>query len=193
MELLPLKKNTVALVTLALIAALGIAVRTFIEIPIVPGLLVLTPGFLFSLLGGVLGGIPGGVIVGGITGIGGAMTGNEPPLLPFLGNVALGIGAGMAIHIVKERDNIRYVLLVILGGGLIGGLLPSLTIFASVLDPPEVIIGLALIDMTQAILWGLVALIVERTIIRPIVGSYIYREKEQELLELTGQEVESSD
>ncbi|MHA1959933.1 MAG: hypothetical protein ACW99U_06860 [Candidatus Thorarchaeota archaeon] len=193
MELLPLKKNTVALVTLALIAALGIAVRTFIEIPVVPGLVVLTPGFLFSLLGGVLGGVPGGMIVGGITGIGGAMTGNEPPLLPFLGNVALGIGAGIAIHMIRDRDSIQYALTVIFGGGIIGGFLPSLTIFASVLDPIEVIMGLAMIDMIQAFLWGVVALVIERTIIRPIVGSYIYREVGQEVFELSSEEVEASD
>jgi hypothetical protein len=193
MELLPLKKNTVALVTLALIAALGISVRTFIEIPVVPGLVVLTPGFLFSLLGGVLGGVPGGIIVGGITGIGGAITGNEPPLLPFLGNVALGIGAGIAIHMTRDRDSIPYALMVVFGGGIIGGLLPSMTSFASVLDSIEIIVGLAMIDMIQAFLWGVVALIIERTIIRPIVGSYIYREAGQELLELPEAEVEFSD
>ena len=87
MELLPLRKNTVALTTLALIAAIGIIVRVFVRIPLIFGVVELTPGFLFSLIGGVIGGLPGGILVGAITGLGGAMALAEPPLLPFIGNI----------------------------------------------------------------------------------------------------------
>ena len=84
---IPLQKNTVALTSLAILAAMGIVVRMFVRIPVIPGLLDLTPGFLFSELGGVIGGLPGGALVGAIVGFGGAMAGGEPPLLPMLGNI----------------------------------------------------------------------------------------------------------
>ena len=45
---IPLQKNTVALPTLAMLAAMGMDVRMFVRIPVIPGLLDLTPGFLFS-------------------------------------------------------------------------------------------------------------------------------------------------
>ena len=61
---IPFRKNTVSLNTLALIAALGIIVRMYVRIPVIPGFVELTPGFLFSLLGGVIGGVPGGIFVG---------------------------------------------------------------------------------------------------------------------------------
>lgn len=184
MDLFPLRKNTAALVILAMLAALGILVRSFISIPVVPGLVELTPGFLFSILGGVIGGIPGGVFVGAITGLGGALAGNEPPLLPMIGNIFLGIGGGYAIHLVKNRDSVKYAVMVILGSGIIGGFIPSATIFATLTDSWEVIVGTAAIDMFQAFLWGFVALLTEKLIIRPIVGNYIYRSKDSSFEEL---------
>jgi hypothetical protein len=182
MAQIPLQKNTVSLTTLALIAALGIVVRMFVRIPVIPGFVELTPGFLFSLLGGIIGGVPGGIFVGAIVGIGGAMGGGEPPLLPMIGNIFLGIGSGLAIHITKERNSRRYALLVVLGGGIIGGLIPTATIFASLIDPVEVILAAALLDMTQGFLWAIVALFVERKIIRPIAGNYLYPEPEEPTL-----------
>ncbi|MGD2073135.1 MAG: hypothetical protein PVG65_06570, partial [Candidatus Thorarchaeota archaeon] len=68
-----IKYNTVTISILAIISALGIVSRISIQIPIIPGILVLTPGFLFSQLGGIIAGIPGGFIVGAIVGIGGAI------------------------------------------------------------------------------------------------------------------------
>jgi len=58
MSFVPIQRNTVALTTIAVIAALGMVVRFVIQIPVIPGLVELTPGFLFSILGGVIGGIP---------------------------------------------------------------------------------------------------------------------------------------
>ncbi len=179
MAQLPLRKNTVSLTTLAMIAALGIVVRMFVRIPVIPGFVELTPGFLFSLLGGVIGGVPGGIFVGAIVGIGGAMGGGEPPLLPMIGNIFLGIGSGLAIHVTKERNSRKYALMVVLGGGIIGGFIPTATVFASLIDPIEVILAGALLDMTQGFLWAIVALFVERSIIRPIAGKHLYPEPEE--------------
>jgi hypothetical protein len=185
----PIWKNTAALTTLAIIAALGIVVRFFIQIPVIPGVVVLTPGFVFSLLGGIVGGIPGGALVGAIVGLSGALSGTEIPLLPMIGNVFLGIGSGYAIHFSK-RDTPRYALLVILGGGVIGGFIPTMTIFASFVDPLVVNLSAALVDMFQAMLWAAVALGLERGLIRPIAGKQLYGERRN--LELDLQEVSDS-
>ncbi len=179
MAQISLRKNTVLLVILALIAALGIVVRFFVRIPVIPGFVEITPGFLFSLLGGVIGGVPGGVFVGAIVGMGGAMGGGEPPLLPMIGNIFLGIGSGLAIHVTKERNSRKYALMVILGGGIIGGFIPTATVFASLVDPIQVILAAALLDMTQGFLWAIVALFVERSIIRPVAGKYLYPEPKE--------------
>lgn len=169
----PIWKNTVALATLAVVAGVGIVVRFFVQIPVIPGVVVLTPGFIFSLLGGIIGGIPGGILVGAIVGLSGALSGTEIPILPMIGNICLGIGSGYAIYISK-RDTLKYFLLVVLGGGVIGGFIPTMTIFASFVDPLVVNVGIALIDMFQAMLWAVVALGVERALIRPIAGRHLY-------------------
>ncbi|MGY5852387.1 MAG: hypothetical protein RTU92_02345 [Candidatus Thorarchaeota archaeon] len=173
MSQIPIQRNTVAITTLAMLAGMGIVVRMFIAIPLIPGLVTLTPGFLFSELGGIIGGIPGGILVGAIVGIGGAMAGGEPALLPMIGNICLGIGTGYAIHLVKDRDRFLYALMVILGGGIIGGLLPSLTIFA-VTESVFLMFAYAFLDMYQAIGFAVVALFIESYIIRPIIGHYLY-------------------
>jgi hypothetical protein len=174
MDLIPLRKNTVALTTLAMLAAMGIIVRMFVRIPVIPGLLDLTPGFLFSELGGVIGGLPGGTLVGAVVGLGGAMAGGEPPLLPMIGNICLGIGTGWAIHVKTDRDSILYMVMVVLGGGIIGGFIPSMTIFAAFTESIELTILYATIDMLQAFLWAIVALALERIVIRPVIGHYLY-------------------
>jgi hypothetical protein len=183
MNFLPVKLNTATVTVLAIIAALGIVVRYAIQIPIIPDAVVLTPGFLFSLLGGVVGGIPGGVIVGAAVGMSGALSGTELPLLPMFGNICLGIGSGHAIYFFK-RDTLRYNALVILGGGIIGGFIPTMTVFSSFIDPLVVNLVAATIDMTQAFLWAFVALLIEQKILRPIAGSYLYSDiKTDELSE----------
>lgn len=179
MELVPLRKNTVALSTLALIAAIGIVVRVFVRIPLILGVVELTPGFLFSLLGGIIGGLPGGILVGAITGLGGAMVLAEPPLLPFIGNICLGIGSGYAIHLVINRDNLKYYLLVIIGAPIIGGFIPTFLISALYGFAIELIIVSAITDAIQTLIWVVPAILIEKLIIRPIIGHYIYPESEQ--------------
>ena len=186
MSFVPLKMNTVALTTIALIASLGMIVRYAIQIPVIPDLVELTPGFLFSILGGILGGIPGGILAGTAVGIGGALAGGSLSILTLFGNLFLGIGGGYAIYFAK-RDTIKYNVLVIIGAGIIGGLIPSMTLFAAIGVPFEANLFIASIDMAQGFLWAVVALVVERTLIRPIVGNYLYSEAEiQELDEQEG-------
>ncbi|MGY5863785.1 MAG: hypothetical protein RTV41_04230 [Candidatus Thorarchaeota archaeon] len=179
MELLPLRKNTVALTTLALIAAIGIIVRVFVRIPLIFGVVELTPGFLFSLLGGVIGGLPGGILVGAITGLGGAMALAEPPLLPFIGNICLGIGSGYAIHLVLNRESLRYYFLVIIGAPIIGGFIPTFLISALYGLAIELIVVSAITDTIQTLIWVIPALLIEKLVIRPIIGHYLYPDSEQ--------------
>lgn len=174
MENIPLKKNTAALAILAIIASLGLLMRYLVRITIIPELVEITPGFLFSELGGIIGGILGGVIVGLAVGIGGAMGGGEFSIIPLVGNIFLGIGTGYAIHITKERDSMKYALMAILGGGLIGGFIPDMTIFLFLSETVEVAFLFAIIDMIQGFIWAAVAIIIERKLIRPIAGHYLY-------------------
>jgi hypothetical protein len=178
MELIPIQRNTVALTTLAMIAALGIVVRVFVHIPLIFGVVDLTPGFLFSLLGGVIGGLPGGILVGVITGLGGAMAMTEPPLLPMIGNISLGVGAGYALHLVKNRDNLRYYLLVIIGAPIIGGFIPTFVLSLLYFDPLGIVLAAAIADTIQTLIWVFPALLIEKYIIRPLIGHYIYPQTE---------------
>ena len=183
MELVPLRKNTVALTTLATIAALGIVVRVFLHIPVIPGVVDLTPGFLFSLLGGVVGGLPGGILVGAITGLGGAIVLTEPPMLPMIGNICLGIGAGYALHLVTNRDSYKYYLMLVIGAPIIGGFIPTFVISLLYFDPLGIVVAAAIADTIQTLIWIFPALLIEKYIIRPLIGHYIYPETQQ--LELT--------
>ncbi|MHA2151923.1 MAG: hypothetical protein ACXAAQ_08080, partial [Candidatus Thorarchaeota archaeon] len=164
---------------LALIAAIGIVVRVFIRIPLIFGVVELTPGFLFSLLGGVIGGLPGGVLVGAITGLGGAMALAEPPLLPFIGNICLGIGSGYAIHLIANRDNLKYYLLVIIGAPIIGGFIPTFVISSLYGLGFELIVISSFTDMIQTLIWVIPAILIEKLIIRPIIGHYLYPDSVQ--------------
>ncbi|MDF1540633.1 MAG: hypothetical protein P1Q69_17175, partial [Candidatus Thorarchaeota archaeon] len=166
-------KNTVLLTTLAVLAALGIVARIFIRIPVIPGFFELTPGFLFSELGGIVGGIPGGLFVGAVVGIGGALAGGEFPLLPMVGNMCLGLGTGIAVYLAR-RNSVKFSLIAILGGGIIGGFIPTMTIFAAVTDSLELTFILAIADMIQAVIWAIAAIFVDRYIIQKILGNYIY-------------------
>lgn len=174
MVLIPLRMNTVAVTCMAMVAALGIVMRLFVRIPVVPGMLELSPGFLFSELGGVIGGLVGGAVVGAIVGIGGAVAGGEVPLMPLIGNVFLGIGTGYAIHITSDRNSAKYSLLVILGGGLIGGFVPDMTVFLALSESFEAALLAAVLDTIQGAAWAVAALMVEKLIVRPILGQYLY-------------------
>ncbi len=183
MGTMPLRKNTATIAVLAIIAALGLIMRYLVRITIIPELVEITPGFLFSELGGIIGGIFGGILVGLAVGIGGAMGAGELSIIPLVGNIFLGIGTGYAVHITKERDSKKYMILAILGGGIIGGFIPDMTIFLFLSETIEAAFLLAIIDMIQGFIWAAVAIIVERSLIRPIAGHYIYPESGVHLLE----------
>ncbi|TFF68660.1 hypothetical protein EU520_00115 [Candidatus Thorarchaeota archaeon] len=147
----------------------------FLRFTVIPSLLELTPGFLFSELGGVVGGVFGGLLVGAIVGLSGAIGGGEFPLLPLIGNMALGLGTGIAIHIQSDRSSRSYAILAVVGGGLIGGFLPTLAVSLWLFYPIEAALLGAVVDGAQAVLWAVVAVVVERIAIRPVAGLYLYQ------------------
>ncbi|NHI83746.1 MAG: hypothetical protein EAX81_05545 [Candidatus Thorarchaeota archaeon] len=187
MVAVPIRLNTVTITTLAMIAAVGIVVRSTLWFMLVPDVAELTPAFTFSLLGGVVGGVPGGIFVGFIVGLGGIISGTTYPLVPFIGNMALGVGTGYAVHMTRERDSMKYTAMAILGGGIIGGFLADLVILSIFLLPTELILLGAVVDMVQAFGWAALALAIERTIVRPILGNYLY----PEMVSLQLEELES--
>jgi len=48
------------------------------------------------------------------------------------------------------------------------------------------------LDMAQGFLWAIVALFVERSIIRPIAGKYLYPEPEEPILDESTMEAEDT-
>jgi hypothetical protein len=167
-----------------MIAALGIVIRMTVRIPIIPEFVEITPAFMFSLLGGILGGIPGGVFVGALVGIGGALAGGEAWLIPFVGNICLGVGTGFVMHFIRDRDSVQFALLTVIGGGIIGGFLATLGIMVGILGIEfSLSIIPAIIDMYQALAWAAVALLVESYIIRPIIGHYLYPTEDELILD----------
>jgi hypothetical protein len=174
MPAIPVRKNTVTLTCMIMIAAMGIVARLFIRIPVIPSFVEITPGFLFSELAGVIGGLAGGILVGATIGIGGAITGGEFPLMPMVGNVFLGIGTGYAIHFTTDRNSLRYAMMVILGGGFIGGFVPDMTVFLPLTESLGMALMAAVADTIQGLVWAAVALSVERVIVRPLIGQYLY-------------------
>ena len=162
--------------SIAIVGALGAAVRLFVRIAIFPGL-ELTPGFMFSELGGLLGGVPGGVLTGVIVGMGGAIAGVEEPVLPIVGNVCLGIGTGIASSPRIGRDSWIFRIIAVVGAGVIGGFIPTFLLFSGFQF--EVQFLPAVIDGCQAMFWAAAALIVEKTLIRPILGPYLYPQSMQ--------------
>ena len=177
MSIMPLRKNTAALATLAILAAIGIVIRILVKFTIIPDLVEITPAFLFSLLAGILGGVPGGIFVGGIVGLAGALAGGESPLIPMVGNILLGVGTGWVIHVINDRDSMRYRLLVILSGGIIGGFISDVLILIFLGVPWDLTLITATADMLMAFGWVILALILESKFIRPLFGHYLYPEE----------------
>ncbi len=103
----------------------------------------------------------------------------------MVGNMCLGLGTGIAVY-VSRRNSLKFSLIAILGGGFIGGFIPSMTIFAAVTDSLELTFIVAVADLIQAIIWAIVAIFVDRYIIQKILGNYIYADgdKNVELLDM---------
>lgn len=153
------KVNTKQIAIVAVLGALGALLRYFVAITVIPGVVELTPSFLIPQLAGMLMGSLGGSLCGVIVGVAGSVRGGEFPLIPLLGNVALGFSTGIVKDIVgKERKRMKKVLYVV-SGAFIGGFLPTFVI--SILFAPVFsIVFYALIDAFQAGFWAFIGVII---------------------------------
>ncbi len=171
------KMNTAMLMVIVLLSALGVILRYFVRITIIPGVVELTPSFLIPLLAGLLAGIPGGVLSGFLVGISGMAAGGEIPVLPLLGNIALGLGTAIGVLVAGKMPKIARIIIYTILGGLIGGFIPTFLI-TYFLDTPVIAVCAAagFIDFAQAALWAFVGTILKWTIIDPNFKQYIYNE-----------------
>jgi|Deesub1362B_J571_1020462.scaffolds.fasta_scaffold32370_1 hypothetical protein len=147
----------IAIVTV--LGALGALLRYFAAIVVIPGVVELTPSFLIPQLAGMLMGSLGGSLCGVIVGVAGSIRGGEFPLIPLLGNVALGFSTGIVKDVVSEERKRMKKVLYVVSGALIGGFLPTflisiffVPIFASAFY--------ALIDTFQAGFWVFIGIII---------------------------------
>ncbi len=160
---------TFRIALLAVFTALGVVIRQF-KIPVVPEVVELTPGFIMPFLTGLVLGPGEGAICGLIVGIGGALTSTELFLIPIIGNIALGISTGVPALWRERIHRYLFIGLCIVSASIFGGFLPTygISVIFMGLNP----IGAAFfasIDAMQAIVWVVVALILDTGVIQPII------------------------
>lgn len=146
-----------------LLSAAGIVLRSM-EIPIVPGVMSFTFGMIVPILAGYLMGIAGGASVGVVVGTYAAMFSQENQLIPFIGNICLGIFAGIgaiAGNKLQKKTLEDIVKLIIPSVG--GGMLPTLGI-AILTVPPIIAFISSLLDLLNAFLAAVVALTIEKIV-----------------------------
>jgi len=151
-------------VLLALFAALGILLRQVAFPTSIPNV-TLTPGFTIPLLTGIALGPIEGLACGLIVGVSGGLT--ELPLIPLLGNMALGLSTGIPS---LARGRLPYPLwasLCVVSGGFFGGFLPTFAVLF--FFQPIVAVAAGLTDGLQGVVWTIVALLLDKTAIQPLL------------------------
>jgi hypothetical protein len=68
--------------------------------------------------------------------------------------------------------------MVIIGAPIIGGFIPTFVISLLYFDPIAIIVAAAIADTVQTLIWVFPALLIEKYLIRPLIGNYIYPETE---------------
>ncbi len=170
----PSGKGTLSLsIWIALVAfftAIGVLFRQ-ISIPIFPPFVSLTPGFLMPLLAGIILGPLGGVLCGLFVGVSGALW--EFPLIPLIGNIALGLSTGIPSFFRNRMLPVLWMSLCVISAMIIGGFLPTFIVEVLVIGfPPYVATLTASIDAFQAIVWVAVAILLVMSIVDPILNRY---------------------
>jgi len=155
---------------LALFTATGVIFRQ-ISIPIFPPFVSLTPGFLMPLLAGMVLGPLGGALCGLFVGVSGALW--EFPLIPLIGNIALGLSTGIPSFYRNRMSPVLWMSLCVVSAMIIGGFLPTFIVEVLVIGfPPSIATLTASIDALQAIVWVVVALFLVMIIVDPILNRY---------------------
>jgi hypothetical protein len=156
------------LVLLALFAALGVVLRR-VELPTSLPDVKLTPGFTIPLLTGMALGPIEALACGLIVGISGALS--EMPLIPILGNPALGLSTGI---LSLARRRLPYPLwagLCVMSGSFFGGFLPTFAVLF--FFQPVVALASGLTDALQAVVWTIVALLLDKMAIQPMLARLV--------------------
>lgn len=155
---------------LAVFAALGVVLRIF-SIPI-NVYVTLTPGFTIPLLTGIVLGPIEGVVCGLAVGISGALF--EPALIPIVGNIALGLSTGIPTLARRRLPRLLWAGLCIVSAAIIGGFLPTFggMIFYGVV--PVAAAASASIDAGQAAIWAVVALLLDASVVQPILQHLLH-------------------
>ncbi|MHA1409524.1 MAG: hypothetical protein ACTSQY_04265 [Candidatus Odinarchaeia archaeon] len=157
-------KLTIKIGLIAILGALGIVLRT-IAIPIFADVQ-LTPGMIAPILAGMLMGVWPGIATGFIIGTYAGLVSGEFFLIPLIGNICLGIGAGIVTEIPKEkiREELRIVLYVVLSA-VIGGFLPTFGISLFLYADLVLVFIFGLIDMANAAIAALIAIVIWKILI----------------------------
>lgn len=154
----------------AVFAATGVVFRQ-ISIPIFPPFVSLTPGFLMPLLAGIILGPLGGALCGLFVGVSGALW--EFPLIPLIGNIALGLSTGIPSFYRNRMAPVLWMSLCIVSAMIIGGFLPTFIVEVMVIRfPPSIAAVTASFDAFQAIVWVIVAILLVMSIVDPILSRY---------------------
>jgi hypothetical protein len=123
------------------------------------------------LLAGMLLGPFGGIFCGIFVGVSGALW--EPFLIPLIGNIALGLSTGLPSYFRHKIPYSLWVSLCILFAICLGGFLPTFTVEVLIAGvPPLFAIFSASIDAAQAGLWVVLALLIQRGVVEPLLNPY---------------------
>ncbi|MEM2109023.1 MAG: ECF transporter S component [Candidatus Odinarchaeota archaeon] len=151
--------TTLKISLIAVLSATGLALRT-VAIPISYSVQI-TPGMIMPILSGITLGLWPGCLTGLIIGIYAAVFSGEFWLIPLIGNLLLGVGAGIVTDLMKDKNNtaIKIIMLVI-SPSIIGGFIPTFSIMF-ILTPGTVIIALTsgVIDMVNALIAAIIAIL----------------------------------
>jgi hypothetical protein len=167
------------LAMLAVFAALGILLRQ-VALPTLLPFVTLTPGFTMPLLTGIALGPIEGLACGLVVGMSGGLT--EPALLPILGNIALGLSTGIPSLARRRLPYPLWAGLCVVSGSVFGGFLPTFAVEGLLfLVQPFAAAAAALTDGLQAIVWAIVAVLLDKKAVQPLLHRLVGYGEEREM------------
>ena len=122
----------------------------------------LTPGMIAPILSGMLLGFVPGAATGAIIGIYAAVISGEFWVIPFLGNICLGISSGLITSFLSKSVSTPVKsILYLISAAVIGGFLPTfITIIIFLPDTLFIAALSGMFDFINALLAAVIALIV---------------------------------
>lgn len=153
-------KNTVKVSLIAVLSAVGIALRT-VAVPVAYSVQ-LTPGMVAPILSGILLGLWPGLTTGLVIGVYAAIFSGEFWLIPLIGNLCLGLGPGLVTAIMHKEEKTKFKIgLYLLSSAIIGGFIPTFGVM-SLIIPGAVTIAFisGAIDLTNALIASIIAVLI---------------------------------